>query len=158
MSATIIEIAYLTQNKFTVGETVTFEESQIITNLQGITEGSYLDVTSSYTLDKGHRQSFMDYSRIVRNAGERVPNRRLSIIVNHYTVPSNDVGDVYTVGSYDEERFSKDVPLIGDVRASDTLDFRPRVAEFTATTASPFDFGNRNFSSAGTNPTLTMSK
>mgnify|MGYP001294146206 CR=1 FL=1 len=156
VSATIIEIAYLTQNKFTVGETVTFEESQIITNLQGITEGSYLDVTSSYTLDKGHRQSFMDYSRIVRNAGERVPNRRLSIIVNHYTVPSNDVGDVYTVGSYDEERFSKDVPLIGDVRATDTLDFRPRVAEFTATTASPFDFGNRNFSSAGTNPTLVV--
>ena len=156
VSATIVEIAYLTQNKFTVGETVTFEESNIITNLQGITEGSYLDVTSSYTLDKGHRQSFMDYSRIVRNAGERVPNRRLSIIVNHYTVPSNDTGDVYTVGSYDEERFSKDVPLIGDVRATDTLDFRPRVAEFTATTASPFDFGNRNFSSAGTNPTLVV--
>ena len=157
VSATIVEIAYLTQNKFTVGETVTFEESNIITNLQGITEGSYLDVTSSYTLDKGQRQSFYDYSRITRNAGERVPNRRLSIIVNHYTVPSNDTGDVYTVGSYDEERFSKDVPSIGDVRATDTLDFRPRVAEFTATTSSPFDFQNRNFSSAGTNPTLVVS-
>ena len=156
VSATIVEIAYLTQNKFTVGETVTFEESNIITNLQGITEGSYLDVTSSYTLDKGQRQSFYDYSRITRNAGERVPNRRLSIIVNHYTVPSNDTGDVYTVGSYDEERFSKDVPLIGDVRATDTLDFRPRVAEFTATTSSPFDFSNRNFSSAGVNPTLVV--
>ena len=77
----------------------------------------------------------MDYSRIVRNAGERVPNRRLSIIVNHYTVPSNDTGDVYTVGSYDEERFSKDIPLIGGVRSTDTLDFRPRVAEFTSTTS-----------------------
>ena len=97
VSATIVEIAYLTQNKFTVGETVTFEESNIITNLQGITEGSYLDVTSSYTLDKGQRQSFYDYSRIVRNAGERVPNRRLTIIFNHYTIPSNDTGDVYTV-------------------------------------------------------------
>ena len=98
----------------------------------------------------------MDYSRIVRNAGERVPNRRLSIIVNHYTVPSNDVGDVYTVGSYDEERFSKDVPLIGDVRASDTLDFRPRVAENTSTTLSPFSFPRRNFSNAGVNPTLVV--
>ena len=156
VSATIVEIAYLTQNKFTVGETVTFEESNIVTNLQGITEGSYLDVTSSYTLDKGHRQSFMDYSRIVRNAGERVPNRRLSIIVNHYTVPSNDTGDVYTVGSYDEERFSKDIPLIGDVRATDTLDFRPRVKEFEVTTSSPFDFQSRNFASAGTNPTLVV--
>ena len=157
VSATIVEIAYLTQNKFTVGETVTFEESNIITNLQGITEGSYLDVTSSYTLDKGQRQSFYDYSRITRNAGERVPNRRLSIIVNHYTVPSNDTGDVYTVASYDEERFSKDIPLIGDVRATDTLDFRPRVAEFTSTTASPFDFASRSFGSAGVNPTLVVS-
>ena len=41
VSATIVEIAYLTQNKFSIGETVTFEESNIITNLQGITEGSY---------------------------------------------------------------------------------------------------------------------
>ena len=101
----------------------------------------------------------MDYSRIVRNAGERVPNRRLSIIVNHYTVPSNDTGDVYTVGSYDEERFSKDIPLIGDVKDSQIhLDFRPRVAEFTgSTTSSPFDFQSRNFSNAGVNPTLIVS-
>ena len=157
VSATIVEIAYLTQNKFTVGEAVTFEESNIITNLQGITEGSYLDVTSSYTLDKGQKQSFYDYSRIVRNAGERVPNRRLTVVVNHYSVPSNDTGDVYTVGSYDEERYSKDIPILGNgIRATDTLDFRPRVAEFTATTSSPFDFANRNFSSAGVNPTLVV--
>ena len=157
VSATIVEIAYLTQNKFTIGEAVTFEESNIITNLQGITEGSYLDVTSSYKLDKGQKQSFYDYSRIVRNAGERVPNRRLTVVVNHYSVPSNDTGDVYTVGSYDEERYSKDIPTLGNgIRATDTLDFRPRVAEFTATTSSPFDFSSRNFSSAGVNPTLVV--
>ena len=157
VSATIVEIAYLTQNKFTIGEAVTFEESNIITNLQGITEGSYLDVTSSYTLDKGQKQSFYDYSRIVRNAGERVPNRRLTVVVNHYSVPSNDTGDVYTVGSYDEERYSKDIPTLGNgIRATDTLDFRPRVAEFTVTTTSPFDFQNRNFSSSGVNPTLIV--
>ena len=157
VSATIVEIAYLTQNKFTIGEAVTFEESNIITNLQGITEGSYLDVTSSYTLDKGQRQSFYDYSRIVRNAGERVPNRRLTVVVNHYSVPSNDTGDVYTVGSYDEERYSKDIPTLGNgIRATDTLDFRPRVGEFLATTSSPFNFTNRNFSSAGVNPTLVV--
>ena len=156
VSATIVEIAYLTQNKFAIGETVTFEESNIITNLQGITEGSYSNITSSYTLDKGQKQGFYDYSRIVRNAGERAPNRRLTIVYNHYTVPSNDTGDVYTVGSYDEERFSKDIPSIGDVRSTDTLDFRPRVAEFTSTTSSPFDFQNRNFASAGVNPTLVV--
>ena len=38
-------------------------------------------------------------------------------------------GDFYTVASYDEERYGKDIPNIGknNVRASDTIDFRPRV-------------------------------
>ena len=39
---------------------------------------------------------------------------------------------------------------------TDTLDFRPRVAEFTSTTYSPFDFGSREFASAGVNPTLIV--
>ena len=157
-SATTVEIAYLTQQTFQIGETVTFEESNIITNLQNVTIGSYLNITSSYNLDKGQRNGFLDYSRLVRKDNVRVPNRRLKIIVNRYTVPSNDKGDVFTVGSYDEERFSKDVPILeGGIRATDTLDFRPRVADFSVATSSPFDFDNRNFASAGTNPTLVPS-
>jgi len=51
--------------------------------------------------------------------------------------------------SYDADRFKEDIPSIGvnNVRASDTLDFRPRVQEFTVTTSSPFDFSSRNFGS-----------
>ena len=41
-------------------------------------------------------------------------------------------------------------------RASDVLDFRPRVADYNSTTASPFDFSARNFSTAGINPTLVV--
>ena len=157
-NATTIEIAYLTQQNFLIGETVTFEESNIITNLQNVTAGSYLNITSSFNLDKGQKNAFYDFSRIVRKDGERVPNRRLKIVVNRYTIPSNDKGDVYTVGSYDEDRFSKDVPILeGDIRASDTLDFRPRVADFSATTSSPFDFQSRNFATGGVNPTLVPS-
>jgi len=157
-NATTVEIAYLTQQNFLIGETVTFEESNIITNLQNVTAGSYLNITSSFNLDKGQKNAFYDFSRIVRKDGERVPNRRLKIVVNRYTIPSNDKGDVYTVGSYDEDRFSKDVPILeGDIRASDTLDFRPRVADFSATTSSPFDFQNRNFATGGVNPTLVPS-
>ena len=157
-SATTVEIAYLTQQTFQIGETVTFEESNIITNLQDVTAGSYLNITSSYNLDKGHRNGFLDFSRLVRKDNLRVPNRRLKIIVNRYTVPANDKGDVFTVGSYDEERFSKDIPILeGGIRATDTLDFRPRVADFTSTSISPFDPPSRDFVSGGINSTLVPS-
>ena len=40
-----------------------------------------------------------------------------------------------------------DIPTIGpnNVRASDTLDFRPRVINYSSTTASPFNFSSRTF-------------
>ena len=43
--------------------------------------------------------------------------------------------------------------LEGQVRASDTLDFRPRVQDFSVTTSSPFDFASRNF---GTDPKFVL--
>ena len=157
-NATTIEIAYLTSEKFRIGETITFKESNISSNLQNVTAGSYINITSNYTLDKGQRNGFYDYSRLVRRDNVRVPNRQLKIVVNRYTIPSNDKGDVYTVGSYDEDRFSKDVPILeGGIRATDTLDFRPRVDNFTSITESPFNFGARNFESGGVNPTLVPS-
>jgi hypothetical protein len=56
---------------------------------------------------------------------------------------------VFTVLSYDQQRFQNDIPNIGsgNVRASDTLDFRPRVSVFTGNSASPFDFSQRSFNS-----------
>ena len=87
----------MTDNKFTVGENVTFEESGIVAPLQVIGLGNYSDVTNNYTLDKGVKPQFYDYSRIVRKEKSNyVPSRKLLIIYNHYTVPSNDTGDVYT--------------------------------------------------------------
>ena len=64
-----------------------------------------------------------------------------------YVLPSNDTGDFYTVASYDEERFSNDVPLLKDgLRATDSIDFRPRVSTYTGA-ESPFAFKNRTFAS-----------
>ena len=156
-SATKVEIVYLTDNKFTVGENVTFEESGIIAPLQVIGLGNYSDVTNNYTLDKGVKPQFYDYSRIVRKEKSNyVPSRKLLIIYNHYTVPSNDTGDVYTVNSYDAARFKDDVPPADLLRSSDTLDFRPRVSDFTSTSLSPFDYTARTFATTGTNPTLLV--
>ena len=45
----------------------------------------------------------------------------------------------------------------GTVRASDTLDFRPRVSQFTRIDVSPFDYTSRLFGSAGSTSTLVVS-
>ena len=146
-SANVLGIVYLSPNKFNSNEEVTFEESGIKTNIQTITLGSYKDITNSFGLEKGQKDQYYDYSRIVRTKDSNIPSRRLLIVFDHYTVPADDDGDVFTVLSYDQERFTKDIPLIGknQVRASDTLDFRPRVADFSSTTSSPFDFAARSF-------------
>ena len=75
------------------------------------------------------------------------PSKRLLVVFDHYIVPASDTGDVFTVLSYDDDRFLTDIPTIGpnNVRASDTLDFRPRVVDYSSTTASPFDFNSRTF-------------
>ena len=139
-------IVYLNRERFNVGENVTFKESNIISTVQSITSGQYKDITNNFTLDKGQKDEYYDYSRLIR-VGNQIPEKRLLIVFDHYTIPTSDNGDVFTVLSYDDERFSNDIPDIGSrsKRASDTLDFRPRVQRFTSTSSSPFDFASRNF-------------
>ena len=141
-------IIYLNSEEFEVGEDVIFKDTNIISTVQSKTEGKFNDITNNYVLDKGQRDQFYDYSRLTR-INSSIPKKRLLIVFDHFTVPSSDDGDVFTVLSYDSERYSKDIPRIGkrNVRASDVLDFRPRVSEFTSTSASPFDFTSRNFTS-----------
>ena len=156
-SATVVEIVYLNSNKFTVGEIAEFQESNIKSTIQTINIGNYQNVTNQYTLDKGQREQYYDYSRLVRKSDSYVPTYQLLVIFDYYDVPSNDLGDVYTVNSYDGERFKSDIPYLpSGVRSSDTLDFRPRVARFNSTTSSPFAFGSRTFGTTGTNPPLVV--
>jgi len=143
-SATEVEIAYLNSNKFAIGEKVTFEESNIVTNLQNITLGTYLNITDGYEFDNGQKDQYYDYSRLVRKKDFGSPSRRIIVVYNAYDVPTNDTGDVYTVESYDKERFGKDIPILkSGIRASDIIDFRPRVPKFTATDKSPFQLSAR---------------
>ena len=139
-----------------MGEIVTFEESNITSVVQVVDNGNFQDITQEYVLDKGQRDQFYDYGRINKKGGY-TPSRQLLVIFNWFDVPSNDTGDVFTVDSYPAGAFKDDVPsLPSGIRASDTLDFRPRVARFTATNTSPFTFSSRNFSSAGVNPPLIV--
>ena len=151
-----VRIVYLSQDKFEVGELITFRESNLSSNLQQITDGNYADVTSSFTLDAGQREQFYDFSRLVRKKTAKAPNKKLLVVYDRFDVPSNDKGDFYTANSYDEASFNNGMPMLkdGTVRAADTLDFRPRVSKFTSTTASPFDYLSRDFGAVGSTPTL----
>jgi len=154
-SANTLEIVYLNNNIFSADEIVTFKESNIITPISSITPGKYRNITNRYTLDKGQKEQYYDYSRIRLNSGEQFARKKLIIIFDHYLVPTNDNGDVFTVNSYDKENYNNNIPVIGknNIRSTDTLDFRPRVSEFTSITSSPFDFTSRLF---GTDPKLIM--
>jgi hypothetical protein len=149
-------IVYLNTNKFLTGESVVFEDSNIKTEINTITAGKYSNLTNNYTLNNGQKEQYHDYSKIIRNKSATEPSKKLLIIFDYYSVSSNDDGDIFTVLSYEQERFEKDIPLIGsgNVRASDTLDFRPRVSVFSGTTSSPFDFTSRTFNG---NPKLILS-
>ena len=155
VSATEVEIVYLTPTKFTIGEIVNFSESSISTTLQLITVGSYLNITNRFELDKGQREQFYDYSRIVRRVNFAPPTRKVLIVFDKYEVPSSDSGDFYTVASYDEERFSNDIPILANgLRATDTIDFRPRVSSYTGA-LSPFSFSQRTFANS-VNPSFIV--
>ena len=72
----------------------------------------------------------------------------MKIVYDHYRAASGDTGDLYSVNSYTADQYTNDVPFVeGNVRASDILDFRPRVVPFTATDKSPFDWNSRVFES-----------
>lgn len=139
-------VVYLNQNTFIAGETVTFKESNIISTVQSITLGKYNNVTDNFVLDGGQKNEYYDYSKLIRTSDSE-PSKRLLVVFDHYIVPASDTGDVFTVLSYDSDRFLNDIPTIGpnNVRASDALDFRPRVVDYSSTTASPFDFNSRTF-------------
>ena len=148
VSATEIEFVYLNANTFIAGETATFKETSISTNIQKVTLGNYVDRTTNYTLDKGHKKQYSDYSRIVRKDNSAIPSHKLLIIFDKYQIHSGNSGDLFTANSYTKDRYTYDVPKVGIDRATDILDFRPRVKPFntsTTTDKSPFAYNARIF-------------
>jgi len=147
-----LEVVYLNAERFTTGEVVTFEESEIITPIDTIIDGEYKDITNRYILDQGQNNQYYDYSKLIRKSGEVEPSKKVTVIFDHYTVPTNDNGQVFTALSYSKNQYQKLIPRIGkeNVLASNTLDFRPRVSAITnlsSLTESPFDFDSRALSS-----------
>jgi hypothetical protein len=142
-----VEIVYLNGNKFQVGEEVSFEQSNITSPIESVSFGRYKNITNIFKLDKGQKNQYYDYSKIIRNSNEQEPTKKLTIVIDHYDVSSTDSGDLFSILSYNDENYGKDIPNIGflNIRSSDTLDFRPRVSYFSGSSSSPFDFSSRNF-------------
>ena len=153
-----VEVVYFTNVQFVLGELITFQESNIETTVQTITLGNNVNITERYSLDKGQREQFYDYSRVVRKRNATPPSRRVLVVYDSYEVPATDSGDIFTVNSYAKDRFSNDIPLLSNnVRATDVLDFRPRVSSTVSTTQSPFAFTSRDFSGSGATSSLVVS-
>ena len=150
VSATATEVFYVSKNssKFIVGEAVKFSDSSLNIEIQGKVKGSYVDLTQNYRLDDGNRDEYCDYSRIVRRPGSPTPDKPLLIVFDKYDVGSGNSGDVFTCSSYGAGRYKSDIPTLPNgLRATDLIDFRPRVKPFSSTTSSPFAFNSRQYES-----------
>ena len=145
VSDTEVEFVYLNANKFNKGELATFKESNIEAVIQVYTSGNYTDRTNNYRLNTGHGAQYADYSRIVRKANASASSKKLLVIFDRYKIASGTTGDLFTANSYNKDRYTYDVPFVHGNRATDILDFRPRVKTYTysATGGSPFAFKNR---------------
>ena len=153
--------------------TITYVKlSGIITTLDSITGGTSgftasvsavttgdRNVTSSFKLDSGMRDSFYDIARINRKPNVQVPSGRLLIIYDYF---SHGTGDYFSVDSYTGQVDYDEIPFysasrvdvdsrapVGFYPLRDSLDFRPRVQDQAAPSVTPFSFLTKNFEGTG---------
>jgi hypothetical protein len=143
-----IEYVYLNTFKFAEDEIITSKESKIQATVLSRTLGDN-NVTQNFIFDDGQRETILDYSRIVRKRNVIEPSKKLKIVFQNYTIDANDTGEFVSVNSYQNEDFKHNIPYINNVRLSDYIDLRPRVAPYSASSRSPFEFISRNFAADG---------
>jgi predicted small secreted protein len=143
-----IEFIYLNDKSFQEGERVEFEESGIIGVIQQFIVGDK-NIFNNYTFEYGQKDTIYDYSRIVRKAGSPAPNRKIKIIFESASCASSDSGDITVANSYNQFDYCYIPSLNSQIRATDILDIRPKVSDYTVSpgsSRSPFEFLGRTFS------------
>jgi hypothetical protein len=138
-----VKFVYLNENIFSVGEKVTFEESQISGTVDSIQVGDK-NIKTNFILDEGQRSEYLDFSRLIRKPQVAAPTKQITIIYNNYTIDSSDAGDFVGVNSYDKDRYGDDISSVDGISLSDVIDLRPRVAPYSGT-KSPFEYESRLF-------------
>ena len=164
-------LCYVTLNNrnFQSGEKVTGQTSSAFATIDVLTDGSN-NITERFVLDTGQRDNFYDIARIVRKGNAVTPTGRLLVVYNYF---EHGAGDFFTVDSYGIDY--KEIPTYtatrvdpevrepsGEFDLRNTIDFRPRVADATMTSATSgqgiatkkvtsmsFDFGSRTFTGTG---------
>ena len=141
------EIFYVAKNteNFIETEEVVFQESGVKGNISQIDLGD-ADILRNYSFDTGQRLEYYDFGRLIRNIGSQEPSGQLRVFFDHYTINSSDNGEIITTNSYPS--YDQDVPSFNNIRNTDVIDFRPRVANYSGT-LSPFEFESRDFGTAG---------
>ena len=158
-NSTKIGISYINNTPIQIGNVVTFQSSGIQATVTATAAGDR-DISSKYALDSGQRAAFYDYSRIIRQGDQDAPTNRLKIVYQQYVVPADDTGDIFSVNSYDADRFDDDIYYLDRMmtqRLTDYIDIRPRVSTYDPATAtkSPFEFDSRVFTGEGqTSPNI----
>lgn len=143
-----LEYVYLNNIQFSVDEVIVGNDSKEEAIVADKTLGD-LNITQNFIFDDGQRDTFYDYSRIIRKSDVEKPTKKLRIIFQNYTIDASDTGEFITVNSYSESNFKHDVPLFQNSRLTDYIDIRPRVAQYTESSYSPFEFSARGFASDG---------
>ncbi len=152
------EFVYLNENVFVPNELVSFIESKITANITTLVPGDR-DIKGNFEFDPGQTKEIVDYSAIVRRATASAPTKRLKVVYNNYYIDPSDPGDFVVINSYDRERYTYDLPIVGPFRASDIIDVRPRVQPFTDyTTKSAFEFSARGFDPYTSSSTHILAK
>ena len=146
----VVEFIYSNKKSFTVGEKVTFDESGIEAIVSAVSVNGR-DITSSYILDNGQRDTFYDYGRLKRVASKSSPSKKIKVYFQSGFYNTNDDGDITTVNSYNSFDYSKEIESYRNIRNTDVIDIRPRVSTYIATSGSvsPFQFSGRSFTQDG---------
>ena len=142
------KVFFISKNEhdFLLNETVTFNESGVTAVLTDITDGDK-DIRDTFYVDNGQRDEFYDFARLIRREKSSPPSRRLKIYFDKFLINSLDTGEIITVNSYDSDLYDK-LLSFDDIRNSDVVDFRPRVADYSGS-LSPFEWSSRNFGGSG---------
>ena len=146
-SDTSVNFIYKNRNSFQNGEIVTFVSSGVTAVVSNLSVSS-VDITDRFTLKRNQKNTFYDYSKIVRLKDVIAPTKKIIIYYQSATYNSSDTGDITTVNSYDNFDYSTEIGFTpSGIHCSDIIDARPRTSSYTLSegSRSPLEFYGRSF-------------
>ena len=136
---------------FTVGETVTFIETNVEAIITTVDNPSK-NIGANFNFNSGQKATFYNYGYISRKHKYDAPTKQLKVyFVNGY-YKGDDEGDITTKNSYDSFNYNTQIQSIDGNRNTDIIDIRPRVTDYSVSATanrSPLEFFGRSFDQSG---------